>query len=126
MAPYATMILSIPALLLEGAGVLKWAEVQTSLLLPVLIIVLSGVSAFCLNFSIFYVIHTTTAVTFNVAGNMKVCFCFSPQDLGPKCKLLAGVHTISIIVYFSITSLLVVLGKKLLFCCPDFSFSPPF
>jgi solute carrier family 35 protein E3 len=72
MAPYATMILSIPALLLEGAGVLKWAEVQTSLLLPVLIIVLSGVSAFCLNFSIFYVIHTTTAVTFNVAGNMKV------------------------------------------------------
>jgi hypothetical protein len=81
MAPYATMILSIPALLLEGPGVVKWAEVQTSLLLPVLIIVLSGVSAFCLNFSIFYVIHTTTAVTFNVAGNMKVCSCFSPQYL---------------------------------------------
>jgi hypothetical protein len=41
-------------------------------------------------------------------------------------QLLAGVHTISIIVYFSITSLLVVLGKKVLFHCPDFSFSPPF
>lgn len=88
MAPYATMILSIPALLLEGAGVLKWAEVQTSLLLPVLIIVLSGVSAFCLNFSIFYVIHTTTAVTFNVAGNMKVCFCFSPQYLVQNANCL--------------------------------------
>ncbi|KAF2608789.1 hypothetical protein F2Q68_00046624 [Brassica cretica] len=32
----------------------------------------SGVLAFCLNFSIFYVIHSTTAVTFNVAGNLKV------------------------------------------------------
>lgn len=35
-----------------------------------------------------------------------------------KCKLLDGVHTISINVYFSITSLLVVLGKKVLFCPP--------
>ncbi|KAJ7965578.1 UDP-galactose transporter 1 [Quillaja saponaria] len=40
---------------------------------PALIIIfLSGVLAFCLNFSIFYVIHSTTAVTFNVAGNLKV------------------------------------------------------
>ncbi|KAL2467729.1 GDP-mannose transporter GONST5 [Forsythia ovata] len=30
------------------------------------------IRAFCLNFSIFYVIHSTTAVTFNVAGNLKV------------------------------------------------------
>jgi solute carrier family 35 protein E3 len=72
MAPYATMILAVPALALEGGGVVKWIEMQQSLFAPLLIIFLSGVSAFCLNFSIFYVIHATTAVTFNVAGNMKV------------------------------------------------------
>ena len=72
MAPYATMILAVPALALEGWGVVKWIEIQQSLFAPLLIIFLSGVSAFCLNFSIFYVIHATTAVTFNVAGNMKV------------------------------------------------------
>lgn len=72
MAPYATMILALPALLLEGWGVVTWFNTQPSLFVPVLIIFLSGVSAFCLNFSIFYVIHATTAVTFNVAGNMKV------------------------------------------------------
>ncbi|KAE8669457.1 peptidoglycan-binding LysM domain-containing protein [Hibiscus syriacus] len=34
----------------------------------------AGVLAFCVNFSIFYVIHSTTAVTFNVAGNLQVAF----------------------------------------------------
>jgi solute carrier family 35 protein E3 len=72
MAPYATMILALPALLLEGWGVATWFNTQPSVFVPLLIIFLSGVSAFCLNFSIFYVIHATTAVTFNVAGNMKV------------------------------------------------------
>lgn len=72
MAPYATMILFVPALLLEGTGVVTWAQGQESLFFPVSIILSSGVFAFCLNFSIFYVIHSTTAVTFNVAGNMKV------------------------------------------------------
>ncbi|CAM6129951.1 unnamed protein product [Calypogeia fissa] len=72
MAPYATMILALPAILLEGAGVVTWAHNQESLFVPVFIILSSGVFAFCLNFSIFYVIHSTTAVTFNVAGNMKV------------------------------------------------------
>lgn len=72
MAPYATMILAPFALFFEGGGVVTWISAQESLFSPVLIIFLSGVSAFCLNFSIFYVIHATTAVTFNVAGNMKV------------------------------------------------------
>lgn len=72
MAPYATMILALPALVFEGWGVATWLNTQESLFGPLLIIFLSGVSAFCLNFSIFYVIHATTAVTFNVAGNMKV------------------------------------------------------
>eukprot|EP00249_Psilotum_nudum_P025176 c29411_g1_i1 orf=241-1242(-) len=71
MAPYATMILAIPALILEGAGVLSWIESQGSVI-ALSIIFSSGIFAFCLNFSIFYVIKTTTAVTFNVAGNMKV------------------------------------------------------
>ncbi|KAF8411779.1 hypothetical protein HHK36_004338 [Tetracentron sinense] len=72
MAPFATMILAVPALLLEGAGVIAWFYTHDSLCSSLLIIFSSGVLAFCLNFSIFYVIHSTTAVTFNVAGNMKV------------------------------------------------------
>ncbi|KAL6515547.1 UDP-galactose transporter 1 [Orobanche hederae] len=72
MAPCATMILVIPALLLEGSGVVEWIQASPSLFSPLIIIFGSGVSAFCLNFSIFYVIHSTTAVTFNVAGNLKV------------------------------------------------------
>eukprot|EP00268_Persea_americana_P042310 TRINITY_DN42359_c2_g1_i1.p1 TRINITY_DN42359_c2_g1~~TRINITY_DN42359_c2_g1_i1.p1 ORF type:complete len:337 (+),score=22.16 TRINITY_DN42359_c2_g1_i1:281-1291(+) len=72
MAPFATMILAVPALLLEGAGVMDWLHTHHSLLSSLLLIFSSGVMAFCLNFSIFYVIHSTTAVTFNVAGNLKV------------------------------------------------------
>ncbi|XP_052202537.1 UDP-galactose transporter 1-like [Diospyros lotus] len=72
MAPFATMILAMPALVLEGSGVIQWFQLQTSLFSPLVIIFGSGVLAFCLNFSIFYVIHSTTAVTFNVAGNLKV------------------------------------------------------
>ncbi|KAF3445663.1 hypothetical protein FNV43_RR10839 [Rhamnella rubrinervis] len=72
MAPFATMILAVPALLLEGNGVLEWLHTHPSLVSSLIIIFSSGVLAFCLNFSIFYVIHSTTAVTFNVAGNLKV------------------------------------------------------
>ncbi|WOG93838.1 hypothetical protein DCAR_0313125 [Daucus carota subsp. sativus] len=72
MAPFATMILAIPALILEGAGVLEWITTCPTLLHSLIIIISSGIMAFCLNFSIFYVIHSTTAVTFNVAGNLKV------------------------------------------------------
>lgn len=72
MAPFATMILGLPALLLEGNGILDWFEAHPSPWSALIIIFSSGVLAFCLNFSIFYVIHTTTAVTFNVAGNLKV------------------------------------------------------
>jgi len=72
MAPFATMILAVPALLFEGTGIIHWLETQDSLYGPLFIIIGSGIFAFCLNFSIFYVIHSTTAVTFNVAGNMKV------------------------------------------------------
>ncbi|KAJ9566878.1 hypothetical protein OSB04_002844 [Centaurea solstitialis] len=74
MAPFATMILAVPALLLEGAGVLEWIQTAPNLGSSFIIIIGSGVLAFCLNFSIFYVIHSTTAVTFNVAGNLKVAF----------------------------------------------------
>ena len=72
MAPFATMILGIPALLLEGSGILSWFEAHPAPWSALIIILSSGVLAFCLNFSIFYVIHSTTAVTFNVAGNLKV------------------------------------------------------
>lgn len=72
MAPFATMILSIPAVLLEGSGIMDWLSTHPSPWSACIIIFSSGVLAFCLNFSIFYVIHSTTAVTFNVAGNLKV------------------------------------------------------
>lgn len=72
MAPYATMILALPAMLLEGPGIVEWLQTTPALFSPLCIIFGSGVLAFCLNFSIFYVIHSTTAVTFNVAGNLKV------------------------------------------------------
>ncbi|WZZ80772.1 hypothetical protein YC2023_101344 [Brassica napus] len=72
MAPFATMILGVPAFLLEGNGILDWFEAHPSPWSALIIIFSSGVVAFCLNFSIFYVIHSTTAVTFNVAGNLKV------------------------------------------------------
>ncbi|KAB2629140.1 UDP-galactose transporter 1 [Pyrus ussuriensis x Pyrus communis] len=72
MAPFATMILAVPAMLLEGNGVIEWLHTHQTLVPSLVIIFSSGVLAFCLNFSIFYVIHSTTAVTFNVAGNLKV------------------------------------------------------
>ncbi|XP_027368127.1 UDP-galactose transporter 1 [Abrus precatorius] len=72
MAPFATMILALPAMLLEGDGILEWLNTHPYPWSALIIIFSSGVLAFCLNFSIFYVIHSTTAVTFNVAGNMKV------------------------------------------------------
>ncbi|RWV84723.1 hypothetical protein GW17_00053543 [Ensete ventricosum] len=61
MAPFATMILAVPAILLEGAGVFNWFYTHESVSSAMFIIFGSGVSAFCLNFSIFYVIHSTTA-----------------------------------------------------------------
>ncbi|KAK9167597.1 hypothetical protein Scep_002788 [Stephania cephalantha] len=72
MAPFATMILTVPALLLEGPGVMDWLYTHQSVSSSLFVIFSSGILAFCLNFSIFYVIHSTTAVTFNVAGNLKV------------------------------------------------------
>ncbi|CAK7346985.1 unnamed protein product [Dovyalis caffra] len=74
MAPFATMILGLPAILVEGGGVINWFYTHDSVGSALIIIFSSGVLAFCLNFSIFYVIHSTTAVTFNVAGNLKVAF----------------------------------------------------
>lgn len=84
MAPFATMILAVPALLLEGAGVLEWFRTTPNLLSSLVIIFGSGVMAFCLNFSIFYVIHSTTAVTFNVAGNLKVSPIYA-NYISPEC-----------------------------------------
>lgn len=80
MAPFATMILAVPAILLEGGGVINWFYTHDEILSSMIIIFGSGVAAFCLNFSIFYVIHSTTAVTFNVAGNLKVKNLYSDNS----------------------------------------------
>ncbi|KAF2595376.1 hypothetical protein F2Q70_00044463 [Brassica cretica] len=68
--PFATTRY-IPALLLGGNGIKSWFEAHPSPWAAFIIIFSPGVLAFCLNFSIFYVIHSTTAVTFNFAGNLK-------------------------------------------------------
>jgi solute carrier family 35, member E3 len=52
MAPLATMILALPAMLLEG-GVINWFYTHDSIISALIIILGSGVLAFCLNFSIF-------------------------------------------------------------------------
>lgn len=79
MAPYATMVLVLPALILEGSAVLQWAALLSSsaLLYSTSILLFSGIIAFSLNYSIFYVIQTTSALTFNVAGNMKTAVAIS-------------------------------------------------
>ncbi|KAF6143524.1 hypothetical protein GIB67_029693 [Kingdonia uniflora] len=72
MTPFATMILALPALFLKGHGVWVWFHTHETLCSSLILILTSGVLGFCLNFSIFYVIHSTTAVTFNVTGNIKL------------------------------------------------------
>ncbi|KAF6158205.1 hypothetical protein GIB67_014999 [Kingdonia uniflora] len=72
MTPFATMILALPALFLNGNGVWVWFYTHETLCSFLILILTSGVLGFCLNFSIFYVIHSTTSVTFNTMGNMKL------------------------------------------------------
>ncbi|PWA78202.1 eamA-like transporter family protein [Artemisia annua] len=102
MAPFATMILAVPALLLEGAGVVQWIQTHPTPMSAFIIIIGSGVMAFCLNFSIFYVIHSTTAVTFNVAGNLKVFTIFSSYFTYCYIKTicLASIQTVCLEVSF--------------------------
>ncbi|KAF6147987.1 hypothetical protein GIB67_024162 [Kingdonia uniflora] len=72
MTPFATMILALPALFLKGHGVWVWFHTHETLCSSLILILTSGVLGFCLNFSIFYVIHSTTALTFNITGNIKL------------------------------------------------------
>ncbi|KAF6173914.1 hypothetical protein GIB67_039865 [Kingdonia uniflora] len=72
MTPFATMILALPNLFLKGHGVWVWFYTHETLCLSLILILTSGVLGFYLNFSIFYVIHSITVVTFNVTGNMKL------------------------------------------------------
>eukprot|EP00270_Netrium_digitus_P017192 TRINITY_DN6268_c1_g1_i8.p1 TRINITY_DN6268_c1_g1~~TRINITY_DN6268_c1_g1_i8.p1 ORF type:complete len:258 (+),score=58.91 TRINITY_DN6268_c1_g1_i8:250-1023(+) len=81
MAPYATMLLILPAAALEGWQVNVWLNTQESLTLPFLVLLASGLLAFSLNYSIFYVIQTTSALTFNVAGNMTTAVAISASWL---------------------------------------------
>lgn len=71
------MFMLLPlAAFFEGAGVVSWlmddplpnGGQNTALAL----VVFSGVLAFGLNFSLFFAIQATSAMTFNVAGNLKV------------------------------------------------------
>eukprot|EP00897_Mesotaenium_endlicherianum_P008689 jgi/Mesen1/7849/ME000042S07293 len=72
MVPYSLQLLVIPALLFEGRGVATWLQTTPSLAVPLAAIVLSGMLAFGLNFSLYAVIKVTSAVTFCVVGNFKV------------------------------------------------------
>ncbi|KAF6153918.1 hypothetical protein GIB67_023695 [Kingdonia uniflora] len=72
MISFATMILPLSTLFLKGPGVCVWFHTHETLYSSLILILTSGVLAFCLNFSISYVIHSTTAVMFNVTGNMNL------------------------------------------------------
>eukprot|EP00897_Mesotaenium_endlicherianum_P002088 jgi/Mesen1/1907/ME000143S00960 len=72
MLPYAAVILAPPALVLEGRALLTWHQGQEDAGPALWAIFVSGLVAFCLNFSLFYTIQSTSAVTFAVAGNLKV------------------------------------------------------
>ncbi|KAF6161520.1 hypothetical protein GIB67_009399 [Kingdonia uniflora] len=72
MTSFTTMILALPALFLKRPRVWVWFHTHESLCSSLILILTSKVLVFCLNFSIFYAIHSTAAVTFNVAGNMKL------------------------------------------------------
>lgn len=71
------MFMLLPlAMAFEGAGVVSWLMDDP---LPnggqnmaVGLVLFSGVLAFGLNFSLFFAIQATSAMTFNVAGNLKV------------------------------------------------------
>eukprot|EP00271_Cylindrocystis_brebissonii_P023694 TRINITY_DN9971_c0_g1_i1.p1 TRINITY_DN9971_c0_g1~~TRINITY_DN9971_c0_g1_i1.p1 ORF type:complete len:223 (+),score=27.17 TRINITY_DN9971_c0_g1_i1:39-671(+) len=75
MLPYAVLILIGPAVALEGSGLWHWWWSQRGgehFWHALQAIGLSGLCAFCLNFALFYTIQTTSAVTFSVAGDLKL------------------------------------------------------
>eukprot|EP00850_Spirogloea_muscicola_P020387 SM000214S06781 [mRNA] locus=s214:215351:218671:+ [translate_table: standard] len=72
MIPYSLIILAPPAIALEGVSVHDWFLSQSDTRPALICLLMSGVIAFCLNFSLFYAIQATSAVTFNVAGNLKI------------------------------------------------------
>jgi len=89
------MILILPAAALEGSGVYRWLATTPSLGYPLAVLLGSGVIAFSLNYSIFYVIQTTSALTFNVAGNMKTavaiaCSWCVPAPTSPSTLYCIG------------------------------------
>eukprot|EP00897_Mesotaenium_endlicherianum_P005316 jgi/Mesen1/4812/ME000243S03987 len=73
MAPQIVFMLAPLALATEAADVVRWHYNNTADHSQVwLLVLVSGFLAFGLNFSLFYAIQATSAMTFNVAGNLKV------------------------------------------------------
>ncbi|CAI5468033.1 unnamed protein product, partial [Closterium sp. Yama58-4] len=72
LVPYSALILAPPAAVLEGWQLWGWFVAQANPWPAVIAILISGCFAFCLNFSLFYTIQKTSALTFNVAGNLKL------------------------------------------------------
>ncbi|GJP32785.1 hypothetical protein CLOM_g17381 [Closterium sp. NIES-68] len=72
LVPYSALILAPPAAVLEGWQLWGWFIAQANPWPAVIAILISGCFAFCLNFSLFYTIQKTSALTFNVAGNLKL------------------------------------------------------
>ncbi|CAI5519173.1 unnamed protein product [Closterium sp. Naga37s-1] len=69
LVPYSALILAPPAAVLEGWQLWGWFMAQANPWPAVIAILISGCFAFCLNFSLFYTIQKTSALTFNVAGS---------------------------------------------------------
>eukprot|EP00850_Spirogloea_muscicola_P013756 SM000095S24970 [mRNA] locus=s95:259012:260455:+ [translate_table: standard] len=72
MAPQIALMVTPVALMTEWEGVLRWYATSEQPTAALWAVVLSGVFAFGLNFSLFFAIQATSAMTFNIAGNLKV------------------------------------------------------
>lgn len=72
MAPQIVLMLTPLAFFCEWEAVQMWYGLEGDRTQVFIVIGISGILAFGLNFSLFYAIQATSAMTFNVAGNLKV------------------------------------------------------
>eukprot|EP01086_Lenisia_limosa_P011193 TRINITY_DN3658_c0_g2_i5.p1 TRINITY_DN3658_c0_g2~~TRINITY_DN3658_c0_g2_i5.p1 ORF type:complete len:311 (-),score=68.48 TRINITY_DN3658_c0_g2_i5:32-964(-) len=91
MAPVALVLLTPFAMVLEWGRIPEWqyyGEVA-----PVIILCISGSLALALNFTTFLAISHTSALTFNVAGNLKVVLsvCISVAIFKNEITFLNGI-----------------------------------
>jgi solute carrier family 35, member E3 len=87
MSPVSFLILAPIAYVLEGEEVLKWKTVHPIASTASLIVILSALSAFALNKSVFFLLKRTSAEAVSVARNFKVAGTVALYCLGPRYRI---------------------------------------